>query len=178
MIFYYCFIDYITKISVKIILRPRTFKYKKLHKIRRIRTFKNTPILKIGTSGLLLLKPIRLTSSHISKFKLFLKRAVRKVDRTRRFYWFNCFPFFPLTRKPIGARMGKGKGKAKKWYTSVPGGLNIVEFLNLRTGRAMYFMKQLTHKLGCPTAFLFSSFRYMPLPFHSSKKTIFRTWNQ
>jgi hypothetical protein len=44
-----------------------------------------------------------------------LKRSMKKSDHTRRFIWFLAFPHLPLTRKPNGIRMGKGKGKLECW---------------------------------------------------------------
>jgi ribosomal protein L16/L10AE len=43
--------------------------------------------------------------------------------------------------------MGKGKGKPSNWSAKVPKGGIFIEFRNLRSGRATYFMKQVTYKL-------------------------------
>ena len=132
--------------------------------------------MKVGNSGLLLLHPTRLISSHVFRFKLLLKKSVRKFDITRRFFWFNTFPHYPLTRKPIGARMGKGKGKAKKWYVYIRGGVNLVEFWNLRKGRSLYFMRQLSFRLSTPTTYIFNNYFYFSYPFDSSKRNFLRTF--
>lgn len=94
-------------------MQPRTFPYKKIQKNRTLVFNKNFINLSFGSSGLLLLKSILLTSKHLSKFKLFLKKATKKVDKTKRIVWFNGFPHLPLTKKFTGSRMGKGKGKVK-----------------------------------------------------------------
>ena len=94
------------------LLQPRHFKFKTRQKKRSCIKFKYTSnLLTYGDAGLLLLRPIQLTSRHLSRFKLFLKRAMRKTDKTRRFVWLHAFPHLPLSRKPDGLRMGKGKGK-------------------------------------------------------------------
>lgn len=135
-------------------LRPKTFVYKRKQKNRCRIPFKiNLKQLLFGNFGLFLLSPIQLTSNQIFRFKLFLKRAYRKVDRTRRFVWFCAFPHLPLTRKPKGVRMGKGKGKLENWFTTVAGGTILLEFQNLRLGRARCFSKQMTSKLGTSTVF-------------------------
>jgi len=41
--------------------------------------------LQFGSAGLLILKPIQLTAEQLSRFKLFLKKASKKSDRTNRF---------------------------------------------------------------------------------------------
>ena len=63
----------------------------------------------------MLVKPLRINSKKIFRIKLFLKKGSRKSDNTRRRVWFNAFPHLPLTKKVVGARMGKGKGKLSIW---------------------------------------------------------------
>jgi len=55
-----------------------------------------------------------------------------------------------MSRKPKGMRMGKGAGKLATWYTQIRGGKHLVEFKNLRLGRANYYAKQVEHKLPVP----------------------------
>lgn len=49
--------------------------------------------------------------------------------------------------------MGKGAGKLSSWFTQLHGGVFIVEFRNLRRGRAVYFSNQITSKLPVETRF-------------------------
>lgn len=65
--------------------------------------------------------------------------------------------------------MGKGKGKLECWFTNIHNGIVLVEFKNLRRGRSTYFMKQLTHKLGLRTKFIFNINRKIPFPLLTSK---------
>jgi ribosomal protein L16/L10AE len=71
----------------------------------------------------------------------------------------------PLTRKPTGTRMGKGKGKLECWFTDVHAGIFFVEFKNLRIGRAKYFSTQIGHKLGICTKFFFNKHATLSFPF-------------
>src|ERR1700733_9393740 len=96
---------------VFMLLQPRTFKSKKIQKKRRCIQFANKCALYFGNAGLFLKKSVQLTSGKIFKFKLFLKKSAKKGDKTRRRFWFLAFPHLPLSKKPIGTRMGKGKGK-------------------------------------------------------------------
>jgi len=156
-------------------LKPKTFHYKKKQKQRScLQHRNNVKSLLFGNFGLFLLAPVQLTSNQVFRFKLFLKRAFRKVDRTRRFVWFNAFPHLPLTRKPKGVRMGKGKGKLEAWVTNVRAGTILIEFQNLRKGRASYFSKQMTSKLGTPTSFIKKpDFRYINYPINTKRKFLF-----
>lgn len=156
------------------LLQPRTFIYKRRQKQRKCLSFNyNTNPLFYGSAGLMLLKPIQLTSNQLYRFKLFLKRASKKPEATKRFVWFQAFPHLPLTRKPNGIRMGKGKGKLECWFTNISGGTTLIELKNLRRGRAFFFLKQLSHKLGTPTKFLFNTNFYLNTPLLISKKIPF-----
>jgi large subunit ribosomal protein L16 len=95
----------------------------------------------------LLAQPLRLNSRKIFRLKLFLKRAARRSDKTRRKVWVNVFPYLPLTKKVIGSRMGKGKGKLSIWLAQLNTGHVLIEFKNLRSGRAVYYLRQSKFKL-------------------------------
>jgi large subunit ribosomal protein L16 len=164
---------------IKLLLQPRTFTFKRKQKQRTLVSFRSEAVqsetlLQFGGAGLLLLRPVQLTAKQIFRFKLFLKRASRKSDRTRRFTWFRAFPHLPLTRKPDGTRMGKGKGKLECWFTNVAGGVTLIEFKNLRRGRSIYFVKQMTHKLGVETKYINSIKQiYFNLPLGRSRRSQF-----
>jgi ribosomal protein L16/L10AE len=82
------------------------------------------------------------------RMKLLLKKSSRRADKTFRKLWFNAFPHLPLTKKVVGARMGKGKGKLHSWFTLVKSGNMLFEVKNLRLGRFHYFAKQIESRLG------------------------------
>lgn len=155
---------------VKILLQPRHFKYKTRQKSRRFLIARQHKSLTFGNSGLLILSPIFITGPQIFRLKLFLKRATKRSEKTYRSIWFYAFPHLPISRKPDGLRMGKGKGKLHCWFTSVAGGVVLFEFRNLRRGRSLYFFKQMTFKLGILTKYLFSSHQRIAAPFAPSKK--------
>lgn len=159
------------------LLQPRHFTFKRKHKKRSLLSFNSSQnLLNWGGAGLMILRPCQLTANQLFRFKLFLKRASKKADRTRRFVWFHAFPHLPLTRKPKGVRMGKGKGKLECWFTNVSGGTILVEFRNLRKGRVVFFMKQMTHKLGIYTKQVFANDFYFTFPLHTSKRISFKNF--
>ena len=93
------------------VLQPRKFKYKLLQKNRKLPVKRKLTKLNFGQIGLALRQPLRLNSKKIFRIKLFLKKSAKRSDKTRRRVWLNVFPHVPLTKKVIGSRMGKGKGK-------------------------------------------------------------------
>lgn len=103
-----------------------------------------------GTSGLKILNILKISGKQIFRLKIFLKKAVKKADFTKRLFWFNAFPHLPLSKKAKGVRMGKGVGKLSLWYTQLYAGTVILEFKNLRKGRVKFFTKQLVSKFPVP----------------------------
>lgn len=158
------------------LLQPKNFKSKKRQKKRSLLNFNYNYKLKFGNVGLLLTRPVSLTSTHLSKLKLFLKRATRRGDKTKRKLWFNLFPHLPLTKKPANVRMGKGKGKLKIWFTNVRGGTVLFEYKNLRYGRSVYFFRQASFKLGVPTVTLHSHNLFFKFPMRSNRKIFFQSF--
>ena len=64
--------------------------------------------------------------------------------------------------------MGKGKGKLAGWSTEIPAGLHIVEMKNLRYGRAVYFIKQIMHRLPAKSRIISKNAKLTPLVLRSS----------
>lgn len=114
------------------------------------------------------------------RMNLLLKKSARRADKTFRKLWFNAFPHLPLTKKVVGARMGKGKGKLQSWFTIVRSGSVIFEVKNLRLGRFYYFSKQIESRLGvkCLKKTKYSSFEknnyYLNKKKNSVKLALFR----
>ena len=132
------------------LLQPRKFTFKKRQKKRIFKNFKIRQ-LSYGNIGLKILSILKISGKQIFRLKIFLKRSIRKSEITRRFFWFSAFPHTPLTKKAKGVRMGKGAGKLSFWYIQLSAGINLVEFRNLRPGRAKYYMRQLSFKVSVKT---------------------------
>ena len=144
------------------LLQPRRFTYKTRHKKRSQKAFRGQN-LRYGTTGILTLQSFRFTGKQIFRLFIFLKKSSRKSDKTKRLFWLNAFPHLPLTRKAKGVRMGKGTGKLHSWFTIVRPGAVLVEFANLRSGRAKYFMNQIKFKLAIPTTVVTSQTKNIKL---------------
>ena len=67
----------------------------------------------------------RLTDRHIETMRLYL---TRKVARNDGFYRIRIFPHIPVTKKPVGVRMGGGKGSVHHFVAFVKKGTMICEF--------------------------------------------------
>ena len=139
------------------VLQPRKFKYKHRQKLRRLRFSTGSSDLIYGQLGLILLQPLRLNSRKIFRLKLFLKKAARRSDQTQRKVLVNAFPHLPITKKPAGSRMGKGKGRLSIWHSVLPIGHVLIEFKNIRSGRALHFLNQVNYKIKSLSKVIMSS---------------------
>jgi ribosomal protein L16/L10AE len=61
--------------------------------------------------------------------------------------------------------MGKGKGKLSNWVANINPGVNIFELRNLRTGRAVFFLKQVIYRLPTKTEIIVRYTSKTPLIF-------------
>ena len=127
------------------LLQPRKFNFKKKQKHRAFKKYRSASLV-YGTSGLRILSILKISGKQLFRLKIFLKKAIKKSDFTKRLMWFNAFPHLPLSKKAKGVRMGKGVGKLSLWYTQLYAGTVVVEFKNLRIGRMRFFTKQLIAK--------------------------------
>ena len=158
-------------------LQPRKFKFKNKQKRRGAPTFRETTLC-YGDSGIRPISPLRISAKKIFRLKVFLKRAVKKPEITKRRVWFNLFPHLPLTKKPKGVRMGKGAGKLNSWLLELPGGIIFLEFRNLRRGRLEYFFKKLHHKLKAPLKLVHKDSRVLTSAGVSGVISLCRKFNQ
>jgi len=117
-----------------------------------------------------------MSSRQIFRLKVFIKKAVKKPEITKRLVWFNMFPHMPLTKKPKGMRMGKGAGKLNAWQIQTCGGVFIFEFRNLRLGRAVHFFKTIATKIPTQTVVKFASTKIIKLAGSKSLNTRLTTF--
>lgn len=146
-----------------------------MFKRRKVIKFKNDK-LNYGQFGLRILQPLWVNSKQIFRYKLLLKKAAKRSDKTSRKVWFNLFPHLPLTRKVEGSRMGKGKGKLAGWVAQLSPGATMFEFKNLRSGRALYYYEQIAHRLPVKSALVKKNLEKTYLILNSSKRISYETF--
>lgn len=114
-------------------IRPRKTKFKKFHK--RIKILKSTesiepksvpaPPLQFYEHGIYALESWRITDTQIEACRLAL---VRKLAIKTKDIKILVFPHIPVTKKPFGTRMGKGKGSVDHFIAFVKAGKMLFEF--------------------------------------------------
>ena len=128
------------------LLRPRKIKHEKSFRLKKFVKYKPSK-LNFGDIGLKLLTSLVITSLHLSRYLILLKKLTRKSDKTLRYFWLNFPVSIPFTEKAKGSRMGKGKGKVFIWGAKLNSGKFFVEFKGLRFGRSLASLKIFSSRL-------------------------------
>lgn len=119
--------------KMTILLKPVKIKYKKIKKGKLKKFEFKTNNLKFGTVGLKAKESGIINSKQIESTRQTITKKIKKKGKV----WIRIFPNLPITSKPIGARMGKGKGSLSHWGARVRSGTVLFEIcgtkLNLVT---------------------------------------------
>jgi len=120
---------------------PKQTKYKKTKKGKLKKLEFKTNKLKFGTVGLKAAESGIINSRQIEAARQAIARKIKRKGKI----WIKIFPDLPITLKPTGVRMGKGKGQVSYWGARISGGTILFEvcgvnfnsvFLALKTGGA------------------------------------------
>ena len=106
---------------------PKQTKYKKTRKGKLSKYEFKATTLKFGTIGLKAIESGMLNAKQIEAAR---QAIVRKIKRKGKI-WIRVFPDTPITSKPTGIRMGKGKGQVSHWVAKVRGGTVLFEVCGL-----------------------------------------------
>ena len=102
---------------------PRKTKYKKTKKGKLVKLEFKTTNLRFGTVGLKAIEAGILNSRQIEA----ARQAIARKTKRKAKIWIKIFPDLPITSKPTGVRMGKGKGQVSHWGARVRGGTVLFE---------------------------------------------------
>jgi len=94
---------------------------------------------KFGVFILYLLTHKLILNKQFVKFKLFLKKFIKKPEKSLKKLWITPVYIRNIALKSKGSRMGKGKGKKILNILRLYPGKPFIEFTNVRIGRIFYF---------------------------------------
>jgi len=106
--------------------------------------------LAYGTYGLIATEPCWLTANQIEAARVAINRFTKRGGKV----WINVFPQKPVSKKPIGTRMGKGKGAPEFWVAVVKPGRVLFELEGVSEEQAREAMRLAGHKLPCKSKFI------------------------
>jgi large subunit ribosomal protein L16 len=126
---------------------PKRTKYRKQQKGRNRGKAYRGNSLAFGTYGLKALELGRINSRQIEAGRVALSRTMKRTGKI----WIRVFPDKPLTAKPVGVRMGKGKGSVEEWVMNIQPGRIIFEITGVDNDTALRALKLAAAKLPFKT---------------------------
>ena len=96
-----------------------------------------------GEYGIIALEPAWIKSNQIEAARVAITRHLRREGKV----WIDMFPDKPVTSKPIGVRMGSGKGAVEYWVAVVKPGRVLFEVAGVPEEKAREALRLATHKL-------------------------------
>jgi len=128
---------------------PRNFKYKRTFNLKNKIEHMEPCISQLGflTFGLVVEKDSWFYYDQLFTLYKFLKKKLKK----KKYFKINFSCIVPFTKKPVSARMGKGKGAWKGFYVFLRKGSIICEVGNMPFLFLFMILKESQHKLPVKT---------------------------
>ena len=96
-----------------------------------------------GEYGIIAMQPAWIRSNQIEAARVAITRHLRREGKV----WIDMFPDKSVTSKPIGVRMGSGKGAVEYWVAVVKPGRVLFEVAGVPEEKAREALRLATHKL-------------------------------
>lgn len=124
-------------------MQPARTKYRKFHKVIPARISTSGNDVSFGEYAIKALSGGRITGKQIETIRKILAKKIKKTGRVI----IKVFPHLPVTRKPIGVRMGGGKGAVEFYIASVAPGAILFEMDGISYEDVQGIFAQVKHKL-------------------------------
>lgn len=125
-------------------------------KFRRVRIGKNDGVatrgnyVAFGDYGLQSQSNERINSRQIEAARQAMTRHIKRGGKI----WIRIFPHTPVTKKPLGVKMGGGKGAPEFFVAKVKAGTVMFEMKGVEEDVAREAMRLASHKLPVKTKFI------------------------
>ena len=131
-------------------LLPKRVKYRRVQRGRRkgVATRGNT--VSNGEYGLQALECAWIKANQIEAARVAMTRYIKRGGQV----WIKIFPDKPVTSKPLGTRMGSGKGAPEYWVAVVKPGRVLFEISGVSEETAREAMRLAMHKLPIKCKFV------------------------
>lgn len=131
-------------------LLPKRVKYRRVHRGRMTGKATRGNTIAYGEFGLQALEPAWITSNQIEAARIAMTRYTKRGGQV----WIKIFPDKPITKKPLGTRMGSGKGAPEQWIAVVKPGKVMFEIGGVPEELAREAMRLAMHKLPIKCKFV------------------------
>jgi len=131
-------------------LLPKKVKYRKVRKGKNDGKATRGNYVAFGDYGLQSQGNSDITSRQIEAARQAMTRYIKRGGKI----WIRIFPHIPVTRKPLGLKMGGGKGAPEFWVAKVKEGTVLFEMKGVPEEVAREAMRLASHKLPVKTKFI------------------------
>ena len=131
-------------------LLPKRVKYRRVHRGRMTGKATRGNFVSNGEYGIQALEPAWITSNQIESARIAMTRYIKRGGQV----WIKIFPDKPVTKKPLGTRMGSGKGAPEYWVAVVKPGRVLFEIEVAPEETAREAMRLAMHKLPIKCKFV------------------------
>lgn len=126
-------------------LLPKRVKHRKQHRGRMTGVATRGNKVTYGEYGLMTTEPAWITAAQIEAARIAMTRYIKRGGQV----WIKIFPDKPITAKPLGVRMGSGKGAVEYWVAVVKPGRVMFEISGVPEETAREALRLASHKLPC-----------------------------
>ena len=127
-------------------LLPKRVKYRRVHRGRMTGKATRGNFVSNGEFGI----QAWITSNQIEAARIAMTRYIKRGGQV----WIKIFPDKPVTKKPLGTRMGSGKGAPEYWVAVVKPGRVLFEIAGVPEETAREAMRLAMHKLPIKCKFV------------------------
>ena len=131
-------------------LLPKRVKYRRVHRGRMKGKALRGNTVSNGQVGLQATEPAWITSNQIEAARVAMTRYTKRGGQV----WIKIFPDKPVSKKPLGTRMGSGKGAPEYWVAVVKPGRVMFEIAGVSEEVAREALRLASHKLPIKTKFV------------------------
>ena len=131
-------------------LMPKRSKHRKVQKGRNRGKATRGNVVNEGEYGLQTIDAAAITGNQIEAARVAMTRFMKRDGKV----WIKIFPDKPVTRKPLGTRMGKGKGNTEFWVANVKPGRIMFEIAGVPEETAKEALRLAANKLPVRTKFV------------------------
>ena len=131
-------------------LLPKRVKYRRVHRGRMKGKALRGNTVSNGQFGLQATEPAWITSNQIEAARVAMTHYTKRGGQV----WIKIFPDKPVSKKPLGTRMGSGKGAPEYWVAVVKPGRVMFEIAGVSEEVAREALRLASHKLPLKTKFV------------------------
>lgn len=131
-------------------LQPKKSKYRKQFRGRMRGTVQRGADVAFGEYGLKATSPGWVTARQIEAARKKITFMTKRAGK----YWTRVFPDKPITKKPVGVKMGSGKGAIEQYVAVVKPGMILFELSGVTEETARTAFAKAGHKISVATTFV------------------------